>query len=58
MGRREYHIEEPISWTDEELVALADAWCSTSQDEVKRTDQNVVGLWATIHKKFRDTMGK
>ena len=53
-----YHIEESISWTDEELVALADAWCCTSQDECKGNDQDRDGYWATIRKKFQNTLGK
>ena len=51
-------LDDKIPWTEEELIALADAWCSTSQNATQGTDQNKDTYWQSIRVKLANTMGK
>ena len=45
-------------WEEDELIALADAWCCTSQDEIRGNDQDAKSYWETIRWKFQQALGK
>ena len=47
-----------MPWSDDELVALADAWCTTSQDETRGTDQKGDAYWCRIQAKLAETLGQ
>ncbi|KAL4569715.1 hypothetical protein LXL04_025357 [Taraxacum kok-saghyz] len=49
---------EKMPWSDDELVALADAWCTTSQDETRGTDQKGDAYWGRIQAKLAATLGQ
>ena len=51
-------IEEPMLWEDDELFALAEAWCCTSQNEIRGNDQDQKSYWETIRWKFQQALGK
>ena len=51
-------LDDKIPWTEDERIALADAWCSTSQNPTQGNDQNKATYWQSIRAKLANTMGR